>query len=85
MAKGIKNKLNCNISIGTTAGIGKGGICILTDNNKYLFTTDVYGDLLNRNNIVERTVNGINKTLDKLVEVLNREYNIEMYSHNKNK
>ncbi|MBW9221563.1 UPF0254 family protein [Methanothermococcus sp. SCGC AD-155-C09] len=74
MAKGIKNKLNCNIGIGTTAGIGKGGICILTDNNKYLFTTDVYGNLLSKKNIVERTTNGIDKTLDKLVEVLNREF-----------
>jgi uncharacterized protein (UPF0254 family) len=74
MAKGLKDILNCNIAIGTTAGIGRGGICILTDKNKYLFTTDVYGDLINHKNIIERQENGIKKGLKKFVEVLKNEY-----------
>jgi uncharacterized protein (UPF0254 family) len=76
MAKGIKDVLNCDMAIGTTAGVGRGGICILTDRNKYLFTTDVYGDLINRKNIIERQKNGVEKTLDKLIEILKKEYGI---------
>ena len=74
MAKGIKNILNCNIAIGTTAGVGRGGICILTDNGKYVFTTDVYGDLINGKNIIHRQKNGIEKTIDKFVEILRKEF-----------
>ncbi|WP_292461031.1 UPF0254 family protein [Methanothermococcus sp.] len=74
MAKGIKNMLNCDISIGTTAGVGRGGICILSDNNKHVFTTDVCGDLINGKNIIERQKNGIEKTLNKFVEILKKEY-----------
>ncbi|AEH07375.1 UPF0254 family protein [Methanothermococcus okinawensis] len=76
MAKGVKDILNCDISIGTTAGVGRGGICILTNKNKYVFTTDVYGDLINGKNIIERQKNGIKKTLDVLVKILKEEYNI---------
>ncbi|HID92401.1 TPA: hypothetical protein EYP45_04770 [Candidatus Peregrinibacteria bacterium] len=78
MAKGLKNKLRCNIAIGTTAGIGRGGICILTDNRRYLFTTDIYGDILTGKNLVERSENGISKTLNKLVEILSNEYGIRL-------
>ncbi|WP_421077773.1 UPF0254 family protein [Methanothermococcus sp. Ax23] len=76
MAKGIKDILNCDMAIGTTAGVGRGGICILTDKNEYLFTTDVYGDLINRKNIIERQKNGVEKTLDKFIEILKKEYGI---------
>ncbi|HIQ38708.1 MAG TPA: UPF0254 family protein [Methanothermococcus okinawensis] len=78
MAKGLKDKLRCNIAIGTTAGIGRGGICILTDNRRYLFTTDVYGNILTGKNLVERSENGISKTLNKLVEILSNEYGIKL-------
>ncbi|HIP84812.1 MAG TPA: UPF0254 family protein [Methanothermococcus okinawensis] len=77
MAKGLKDKLRCNISIGTCAGVGRGGICILTDRNKYLFTTDVHGNVLTGENLNKRSENGISKTLDKLVEILRTEYKIE--------
>ena len=77
MAKGLKDKLKCNIAIGTTAGIGRGGICILTDYRKYLFTTDVYGNILTGENLVERSENGVSKTLNKLVEILRNEYRIK--------
>ena len=76
MAKGLKDKLECNISIGTTAGVGRGGICILTDKNRYLFTTDIYGNVLTGENLVERSEDGVSKTLNKLAEILRVEYNI---------
>jgi len=76
MAKGVKDLLNCNIGIGTTAGIGRGGITIITDYNVYQFTTDVYGDLIKGKNIIERQKNGIEKTLNKLMEILKEEYNL---------
>ena len=76
MAKGIKNILNCDIAIGTTAGVGKGGICILTDNSKYVFTTDIQGDLIKGKNIIQRQKNGIEKTINKFVEILKKEYGI---------
>ncbi|EHP84696.1 UPF0254 family protein [Methanotorris formicicus] len=74
MAKGLKDILNCNIAIGTTAGVGRGGICILTDKNKYTFTTDVCGNLLKHENILERQRNGIEKGLRKFIDVLKDEY-----------
>ena len=74
MAKGIKNILNCDIAIGTTAGVGRGGICILTDNNKYVFTTDIQGDLIKGKNIIQRQKNGIEKTINKFVEILRNEF-----------
>jgi len=77
MAKGLKEKVGCNISIGTTAGVGRGGICILTDRSKYLFTTDIYGNVLTGENLIERSEDGVSKTLDKLVEILHVEYKIK--------
>ena len=77
MARGLKDKLKCNITIGTTAGVGRGGICILTDRNRYLFTTDVYGNVLTGENLIERSEDGVCKTLNKLVEVLQVEYHIK--------
>ncbi len=74
MANGIKNLLNCDIAIGTTAGVGRGGICILTDKNRYIFTTDIYGDLVIGKNIMERQKNGIEKTMNKFVEILKYEF-----------
>ncbi len=76
MANGVKNLLNCNISIGTTAGIGRGGICILTDNNKYTFTTNVNADLITGTNIELRQKRGIDLALNKFVEILKKEYGI---------
>ncbi len=74
MAKGVKTILNCDISIGTTAGVGRGGICILTDYNVYSFTTNVYGNLITGENVLKRQKNGIEKTLDKFVEILEKYY-----------
>ena len=76
IAKGLKDKLGCNIAIGTTAGVGRGGICILTDSRRYLFTTDVYGNVLTGENLVDRSKDGLYKTLNKLAEILSNEYGI---------
>ncbi|XRP96866.1 UPF0254 family protein [Methanocaldococcus sp. 16A] len=74
MAMGLKKKLNANIAIGTTAGIGMGAICILTDNNCYLFTSDVYANLITFENVKERQRNGIEKGIKKFLEILKKEY-----------
>ena len=74
LAKGLKNTLNCNIAIATTAGVGRGGICIISDKNEYLFTTDIEGDLISKKNIIQRQKNGIDKTINKFVEILKKEY-----------
>ncbi|XRO74822.1 UPF0254 family protein [Methanocaldococcus sp. 28A] len=74
MAWGLKKKLNVNIAIGTTAGIGRGAICILTDNSCYLFTTDVYANLITFENVKERQKNGIEKGIKKFLEILKKEY-----------
>ena len=74
MAEGLKKKLNANIAIGSTAGVGRGAICILTDNNCYLFTSDVYANLITFENVKERQKNGIEKGIKKFLEVLKKEY-----------
>ncbi|MEO2117354.1 MAG: UPF0254 family protein [Methanocaldococcus sp.] len=74
MAEGLKKKLKVNICIGTTAGVGRGAICILTDNNCHLFTSDVYANLITFENVKERQKNGIEKGIKKFLEVLKKEY-----------
>ncbi|MCS3900409.1 UPF0254 family protein [Methanococcus voltae] len=77
MAKGLKNITKCNIAIGTTAGIGKGAICIITDKKVYNFTSDVEADLLTKQNVSERQKNAIEKTIKKILDILKEEYNCE--------
>ena len=74
MAEALKKKLNVNIAIGSTAGVGRGAICILTDNNCYLFTSDVYANLITFENVKERQKNGIEKGIKKFLEILKKEY-----------
>jgi len=77
VSKALKNKLNCNIAISTTAGIGKGAICILTDQNKHIFTSDVFGDLIKGENILKRQENAIDKTFKIFTQILNDEYRLK--------
>jgi len=77
VANALKNKLKCNIAISSTAGVGKGAVCILTDNNEYVFTSDVYGDLIKGENILKRQTNGLNKSFDTFVEILKKEYGLK--------
>lgn len=73
MAQAVKDLSGCNIAIGTTAGIGRGGICIITDNYEISTTTNVYADLCedNSENLFQRSEDGIKKTLEILLFLLN--------------
>ncbi len=73
MAEAAKKISNSDIGIGTTAGIGYGGIAIV-DNRLIISTSsDVYANLseANSNNLYERQKSGIEKTLKILIYYLN--------------
>ncbi len=73
MAQAVKDLSNCNIAIGTTAGTGRGGITIITDKYEIVTTTDVYADLCENNSeeLFQRSENGIKKTLEIILLLLN--------------
>ena len=73
MAEAVKSLCDCDIAIGTTAGVGHGGISIITDEYEILATSDVYADLCENNSdaLFKRSQNGIEKTLTILLLLLN--------------
>ena len=73
MAKAVKELTDCDIAIGTTAGIGHGGISVITDNYEITTTTNVYADLCENNSeeLFQRSENGIKKTLKIILLLLN--------------
>ena len=73
MARSIKELTDCNIAIGTTAGIGHGAISIITDDCEITTTTDVYADLCENNSeeLFQRSENGIEKALEIVLLLLN--------------
>ena len=73
MANAVKKLTDCDISIGTTAGIGHGGICIINDEYTIITTTETYADLRNNNSeeLFKRSENGIVKTLKIVLLLLN--------------
>ena len=73
MARAVKDLSDCDIAIGTTAGIGRGGISIVTDEYEIMTSTDVYADLCENNSeeLFQRSENGIKKTLEILLLLLN--------------
>lgn len=73
MAEAVKKLSDCDISIGTTAGIGRGGITIITNEYEIQTTTDIYADLneLNSEDLFNRSEDGIKKTLEILLLFLN--------------
>ncbi|GAA5818021.1 MAG: UPF0254 family protein [Methanobrevibacter sp. CfCl-M3] len=81
MANGVRELLNVDIGIGTTAGIGRGGITISNNKLDIITTTDVYADLRTLTNIglndseliFKRQENGIVKTLKLLLHLLNND------------
>lgn len=75
MARAVKDLSNCDLAIGTTAGIGRGGICILTDEYEIMATTDVYADLSENDSkaLFERSQAGIKKALEIILLILNDE------------
>lgn len=76
MAESVKKLSDCDIAIGTTAGVGRGGITILTDEYKITTTTDIYADFneLNSEDLFNRSENGIKKTLKILLLFLNKDF-----------
>ncbi|EKF85615.1 UPF0254 family protein [Methanobacterium formicicum] len=78
MARAVKEITGADIGIGTTAGIGRGGISIVTDKLTVKTTSDVSADLCssNSNQLLARQKSGIKKTFMLLESVL-RHYEIE--------
>jgi uncharacterized protein (UPF0254 family) len=76
MARAVKDLSDCNIAIGTTAGIGRGGICIITDEYEVSTTTGIYADLCENNSedLFQRSQNGIRKTLEIILLLLNDKF-----------
>ncbi len=75
MAKSVKSISGADIGIGTTAGIGKGGIAIATDEFTLKTTSDVYADLCSGDSekILQRQKSGVEKTLLLLEQILSPE------------
>lgn len=73
MAKAVMDLTSCDVAIGTTAGIGRGGICILTEDYEIITTSDVYTDLREKNSeeLFQRQLNGIKKAIDITLLLLN--------------
>ena len=73
MANAVKNLSDCDISIGTTAGIGRGGITIITNEYEITTTTKVYADLCENSSekLFQRSEDGIKKTLEIIMLLLN--------------
>ena len=73
MAHAVKDMTDCDIAIGTTAGVGHGGISIITDEYEIMATTDVYADLCENNSetLFKRSENGIKKALELTLLLLN--------------
>lgn len=76
MAEAVKKIAGTSIGIGTTAGIGYGGIAIVDDDVIISTSSDVYADLIkaNSNNLYRRQKSGIEKTLKILIYYLNDDF-----------
>ena len=84
MANAVKELSDCDIAIGTTAGIGRGGISVITDTYEITTTTDVYADLCENNSekLFQRSENGIEKALEIVLLLLNDDLdNIESFEN----
>ncbi|WP_321421148.1 UPF0254 family protein [uncultured Methanobacterium sp.] len=78
MARAVKEITGADIGVGTTAGIGLGGIAIATDELIVKTTSDVYADLCSSdsNQLLARQKSGIKKTFMLLESVL-KHYEVE--------
>lgn len=76
MAQAVKDLSDSDIAIGTTAGIGHGGITILTNKYEITTTTDINTDLRNKNSeeLYKRSESGIKKTIEILLLLLNNDF-----------
>lgn len=75
MARAVKELSGCDVAIGTTAGVGHGGISIITDEYEIITTTNVFADLCENNSerLFQRSEDGIRKTLKLILLLLNNE------------
>ena len=73
MAKAVMEMSDCDIAIGTTAGVGHGAITIITKDHEITAITDVHADLneLDSEELFERSQSGIKKTLEIMLLLLN--------------
>jgi len=73
MAKAVKDISNADIGIGTTAGIGRGGIAISTSSYTAVTTSGFYADLTSScsSQILKRQKCGIEKALHLFSYILN--------------
>ena len=76
MAEAVKKLTGADIGIGTTAGIGEGGIAINGDETVIIGTSDVYADLTNIDNdlIFKRESFGIDNALNMLEIVIHKDF-----------
>lgn len=72
MAEAIKDITRADIGIGTTAGVGRGGIAIIADNMKVISSSDVYADLRSSpaTEIMKRQKSGVERALKLLEDIL---------------
>lgn len=73
MAEAVKDLSGCDIAIGTTAGVGRGGISVINDEYEITTTTNVFADLKENNSedLFLRQEAGIKKTLEIILLLLN--------------
>lgn len=76
MAEAVLKLTDCDIAIGTTAGVGHGGITIITKDFEITTITDVYADLTENNSedLFNRSENGIKKALEIILLLLNNNF-----------
>ena len=77
MAKEVMDLTGCDIAVGTTAGVGRGGITVLTKDYEITTTSDVFADLnkLKSEDLFKRSQSGIIKTLEIILLFLNDDFN----------
>lgn len=73
MAKAVKDISEADIGIGTTAGIGRGGIAISTEELTVVTTSGFYADLTSfcSPQLLKRQKKGVKKALDIFLAILN--------------
>lgn len=76
MAEAVMKMSDCDIAIGTTAGVGHGAISIITKDYEIAAVTDIYADLneLDSDDLYKRSQSGIRKTLEILLLFLNNDF-----------
>ncbi|BDH78895.1 hypothetical protein MTTB_02740 [Methanothermobacter tenebrarum] len=72
MAMAIKDITGADVGIGTTAGVGRGGIAVISDEIEAIGSSDVYADLRSSpaTEIMKRQQSGVEKALKLLEDTL---------------